>query len=190
MAQAFNWSDMLRPISPWAHVVLGSEPEMDNQVFALQTSSEEHDTVVRIIRCSRCSTMAENYTYWAAALQFPWYFGYGGAAFEDCMHDLSWLKAKRYVIIMTNFDDLLSGELEAEETLIWFVEVLARASAYWKTPVHYPGTKDDLRLYEHDETPFHVIFHSLTETGEKAMRILSKATSEFDIFTLGIQGVL
>ena len=27
----------------------------------------------------------------AAAMQFPWYFGYNGNAFDECIADLSWI---------------------------------------------------------------------------------------------------
>jgi barstar (barnase inhibitor) len=69
----------------------------------------------------------------AAALQFPWYFGENWAAFDDCIKDLAWLPAQAgYVVVLT--DPLLVLE-DSRDDFAVLVRVLSSAVEEWATPV-------------------------------------------------------
>jgi hypothetical protein len=47
--------------------------------------------VVRTLRGVKMQTVQQLFDEFAAALQFPWYFGENWAAFDECLTDLAWL---------------------------------------------------------------------------------------------------
>src|SRR5258706_9005825 len=61
----------------------------------------------------------------AGALEFPRWFGGNWDALEDCVSDLSWIKADGHVLLIEG-----AAALPADERGI-FVEILASAAAAW-----------------------------------------------------------
>lgn len=45
-----------------------------------------------------------------AAMQFPYYFGYNGNAFDECLTDLDWLPATMCALAIFDSADFLSRE--------------------------------------------------------------------------------
>jgi hypothetical protein len=66
------------------------------------------------------------------ALRFPTYFGWNWSAFSDCLGDLAWLPADRYLIVIENSALVLSSSSEEREL---FFEVLAKAARAWANPL-------------------------------------------------------
>ncbi|MGI8855811.1 MAG: barstar family protein [Thermomicrobiales bacterium] len=154
-----DWAPLLAPTPPWAHLICCDETEIDGAVSEFQRgNSGEQRVLVRIIHAQRCPTWWLTYTWWAAVLQFPGYFGYNGAAFDDCITDLSWLRSDRYVIVITRAYMLLRDE--NEHALAAFLEQLKEASLFWNTPVRNPRAPEEIReQHDHEVTPFHILFH-------------------------------
>jgi hypothetical protein len=50
--------------------------------------------VVRTVRGRKMRRLPELNDEFAAAIQFPWYFGANWAAFDECVKDLAWLPAE------------------------------------------------------------------------------------------------
>jgi hypothetical protein len=95
----------------------------------------------------------------AAALQFPWYFGENFDAFSECIADLGWLPPQEgYVIVVTGPGEVLaeagSGELSR------LVGVLTQACREWARPV------EDGQWWDRPAVPFHVVLQCAT--GESA----------------------
>jgi hypothetical protein len=85
----------------------------------------------------------------AAALQFPWYFGENWAAFDECIKDLAWLPAEAgYVVVLT--DPLLVLEDSPEDFAV-LVRVLGSAVEEWATPV------DVGEWWDRPSVPFNVV---------------------------------
>ena len=61
----------------------------------------------------------------ARALDFPQWFGGNWDALEDCLTDLSWLKAEGHVLV---FED--AGRIPADERGV-LVDILASSAAFW-----------------------------------------------------------
>jgi Barstar (barnase inhibitor) len=105
---SINNLEIINSAKPFA-LVKSRERDMD-MLFNSSTGMPTNDTTTRFIRGSRCKTYAHLLQEFAAALQFPYYFGENWAAFDECVNDLSWLPAKKYVIVITNTNLVLSQE--------------------------------------------------------------------------------
>ncbi len=65
-------------------------------------------TAVRLINGKRCHSEPALFSEFAAALQFPLYFGKNWDALTDCLSDLPrWVQTKQSVIIIADADQIL-----------------------------------------------------------------------------------
>ncbi|MEV5839633.1 barstar family protein [Nocardia sp. NPDC052112] len=90
------------------------------------------DYAVRELRGPKMRTTAGVFDEFAAAFQFPYYFGANKDAFDECLRDLDDFvgSAAGYVAVIRDSADLLVDELE-ERT--WFTEAMREAADYWST---------------------------------------------------------
>jgi len=102
VADQFDWNTILREASGGVHVTTCEEVTLDD---AARTAPK--GTVARVVRGQRCVSKERTLQEWAAAFQFPSYFGNNWDAFEDCVNDLEWLRAPRIVAIVTRADEML-----------------------------------------------------------------------------------
>ena len=77
------------------------------------------------MRGRRCGTKRGLLQEWAAALQFPYYFGGNWDAFEECINDLDWIPAEHYVLFVTHTNHLLNT---SERDFAIFAEVMSEAA--------------------------------------------------------------
>ena len=130
------------------------ERDIDNIAYKARA---EEGAVVRILRGYRCYDMEHFFQEWGAALQFPYYFdggrGANWSAFDDCIQDLSWLPAKRYMLILTAVDQLLSHEDKKAFSIL--LEILNDAAKKWTTGWSNIGPQG----YHNVPVEFSIIFH-------------------------------
>jgi RNAse (barnase) inhibitor barstar len=107
--------------SGWVHVIASTESEFDDVVSA---GRRESSTPVRMIRGHRCHTAQSLLHEFAAALQFPHYFGDNWDALEECLNDLEWLHTGDLILCISNADKVLVGHRQDFET---FVSILRSA---------------------------------------------------------------
>jgi hypothetical protein len=110
---ALSWTELLDPDSPWALLAIGPESSLDG--FAGECLA---GTECRIVRGGNCRDSVQLFREWAAALQFPYYFGHNWDAFEECIRDLDWLCAQRLFIFVSHVDEVLASEPERYVTLM------------------------------------------------------------------------
>jgi hypothetical protein len=84
----------------------------------------------------------------AAAFQFPYYFGENWPAFKECLTDLSWMPASAYVVCISNADQLLADSAPSFEILVRNLLIVARG---------WGGETPDLAASGQSPTPFHVL---------------------------------
>ncbi|MFF0542703.1 barstar family protein [Nocardia thailandica] len=86
--------------------------------------------VVRELRGDRMRTVAGLFDEFAAAFQFPYYFGANKDAFDECLRDLDDFvgEAPGYVAAVRDADGLLA-EVPTERE--WFTAAVTDAAAYW-----------------------------------------------------------
>jgi len=104
----------------------------------------------------------------AAALQFPWYFGANGNAFDECITDLSWLPPGiGYVFVLTDPAETLADTDDGG--LAWLVRSLSRAVAGWGRPVE-AGSQ-----WDRPSVPLHVVLQADESTEERVRAIWAAA---------------
>jgi IS1 family transposase len=127
--QLIDWEPLLAPVPPWAHLLACEAGELDRAVGRFKSlHPRRHDVIVRIMRGYRSRTKSELLSEWAAALQFPWYFGHNWDAFHECIRDMAWLSASSYVYVIEQSDMLLKREAHRLTTQI---EIFASSAVEW-----------------------------------------------------------
>jgi hypothetical protein len=119
---------LLRSREPWLHVLLASESDACDALWALERSGEKR-TVCRVVRGHKATTKPAFFDECAAAWQFPYYFGENWDAFEECLTDLQWLLAEAYVFCVTRAVHLLEKEPSAEQQRVLLM--LQRITKEW-----------------------------------------------------------
>ena len=78
--------------------------------YGWKIALDEPTTAVRFVRGNKMKTLDMLFDEFSAACQFPYYFGQNYAAFAECLGDLDWLNASRFVLIISKFAELLADE--------------------------------------------------------------------------------
>lgn len=132
---------------PWLHTVdLDSSALTD---LALRMVTDEPSCVVRHVRGTKMRAEVSLFDEYAAAFQFPYYFGENWDAFEECMCDLSWMPSTMYVTVVHRASEVLVYDPKLFDT---FVEVLANVGHEWST------VRWDARPWAPQAHPFHTLF--------------------------------
>ncbi len=86
--------------------------------------------IVRVVRGAQMRSIHGILAEFAAAFQFPWYFGFNRDAFDECISDLGWLgEFTSITVLVFDADLLLSLEPTASK---WFLESMEDAYLAWK----------------------------------------------------------
>ena len=112
--------------------------------------------VVRAVRGRKARTLDEFFDEFAAAFQFPYYFGENWAAFRDCISDLDWLPFKPGVVVLIyGADEVLADAHSAELTTL--VQTLAT------TAEEFAEAVNEGEWWDRDPVPFHVVLQGKTD---------------------------
>lgn len=144
-----SWNAVLSPKAGWVSLAVGTEDEIDAFV---QAAPAEPAVAVRIVRGLNCPTKVDLFHEWAAALQFPSYFGKNWDAFEECLADRSWIQGDTHVVVQTSTNRLLSEDKKERTMLLRILKGVAEES---------------------ERPPLRVVFHC-DPKGERATRALLK----------------
>lgn len=110
--------------------VLGSLAAGPADFSAVNVRLTARGHLVRAVRGSKMPTVADVFREFAAALQFPWYFGENKDAFDECLRDIDEFAgpAPGYVVAVRDAGQVLSAEPEQRE---WFTSALTDAAQTW-----------------------------------------------------------
>src|ERR1700684_1096403 len=103
-----NADRLLRVTGPHQHLVVSTPGELIDFAWSLERSSERK-TVVRFLRGAKMETVPQLFDEFAAALQFPYYFGENWDALDECLADLEWLPGSGFIVIFTEAQRLLAS---------------------------------------------------------------------------------
>ncbi len=145
------------------HALAASTSDLDNYVLRLRSVTGPN-TIIRVVRGRRMQSKELLLDEFAAALQFPLYFGGNWDAFEECMSDLQWLPAKEYVLIIADAGSLL--KIEPEGSIIVAFEILDRVSREWAA-----GRLPDIDV-EREPVVFHTLLQDETPKIGELRRVL------------------
>lgn len=119
-------------------------------VHAARTEWTKSGLTARVVRGRRMRTIQTLFDEFAAALQFPLYFGENLDAFDECIADLECLPfGTGYVVLVTEPDEVLVDA--GEEVLGWLVDSLQHAASVWASPVELG------EWWDRPGVPFHVV---------------------------------
>jgi hypothetical protein len=129
---------------------------------------------VRFLRGRKMTTYQGLFDECAAALQFPWYFGENGNAFDECIADLSWLPAQEgYVLLIMEPAAVLSAT--DDDGLSWLIQSLRRASAEWSRPV------EEGQPWDRPPVAFHVVLHVESGDTKEAMAVWAASGAQITL---------
>jgi hypothetical protein len=109
------------------------------------------DLFVALIPGRACQTKRGLFDTFADVLQFPVHFGRNWDAFEECINDLTWLKAGGYLLLVSEAEALLA---RSEKDHRIFVDIMSEAGQAWSEA-------------SRRKRPFHVVLVSATSTGAR-----------------------
>jgi Barstar (barnase inhibitor) len=121
---------LLRPDAPWLQVLPGTASEAADATYALQRTSSM-PVAARLLRGRKMRTADRLFDEFAAALQFPPYFGENWDALDECLADLEWLAADAYVLVILDATQVLEDKPEDRRLL---AETLERVAREWGRP--------------------------------------------------------
>lgn len=133
---------------PWLLRTAIDRREIESELDRL---SADFGFVTGLLDARKMKTLNGVFKEFAAALDFPDYFGFNSAAFDECLADLSWLNARGICITVVDAEELLgdeSGEIE------WLLELLDDVCKEWSIAV------DEGEAWDRTAVPFHVLFHT------------------------------
>ncbi|MFC9965964.1 barstar family protein [Nocardia ignorata] len=109
--------------------VLGAMAVDANQLSAIRYDAPA-DYRVRELRGTKMRDVTTLFDEFAAAFQFPYYFGANKDAFDECLRDLDDFvgDAPGYVAVVRTADDLLADEPTERA---WFEAAMRDCAAYW-----------------------------------------------------------
>jgi len=116
-----------RETGPELHVLVASESDACDQLWAWQKALP--DRVARAVRGKKCPTTADLFDEFAAAWQFPCYFGENWDALEECLTDLEWLPAAAYLLLISQAAHVLERESLDQRGVFW--QLLHRVAEFW-----------------------------------------------------------
>jgi RNAse (barnase) inhibitor barstar len=127
----------------------------------------EPGEVVRVLRGSKMTTDAKLFDEVGAAFQFPSYFGENWNALRDCLGDLEWMPADRYIVVVTDVDAMLA---QAPDLLEHLVVAFNEVANEWGQTANRPLP---------EPRAFHVVLRTRRSTSD-LMALLLRAGVDFD----------
>lgn len=142
-----NPNQLLMPAAPHLHLLVTTPGDACDFARSLERMSGRQN-VVRTLRGSKARNSARLFDEFAAALQFPHYFGENWDALDECLADFEWLPGDAYVLFFIDSHRLL--EQERDDILGSLLDVLENAAREWSRP----RTQEPARPAK----PFHAVF--------------------------------
>ncbi|RPF54151.1 barstar family protein [Aquisalibacillus elongatus] len=135
---------------PYIHFLIANETSKSSFVQQIE-ERKKNNIIIKEIDGKKCSNVEGLFDEFAIKLQFPTYFGENWAAFDECINDLEWLDGDGYILVISNFDELLTN---SSQDLKVFKDILLSTIQEWVNGREYDS-------YPTPPTPFHVVLHCL-----------------------------
>jgi RNAse (barnase) inhibitor barstar len=151
--------------SDGVHILAANDSDACDQLWAWQRVSPGK-RIARVVRARKCPTQDDLFDEFAAAWQFPYYFGENWDALEECLTDLEWLPASAYLLLVTHAAHVL--EKDATDRRITFWKVLHGLTSSWSQT-------------RHPAVPFHVVAHVVPQDLEALRGELAAAGIQHEL---------
>jgi len=142
-----NIDKLVKPESPWIHIVIGES--FNSEDYLKEFKKSLAGGYFAILNGEKMHSINNLYVEFADKLRFPDYFGFNGNAFDECINDLEWLEAIGYLLIVENGDELLIDD--EKDSIDWFIETISAAGDEWSIPVEGEWARNSI--------PFHLVIN-------------------------------
>ena len=116
------------------------------------TGLRDSGLTVRVVRGRKMVGFDGVMTEFAAALQFPLYFGENWAAFQECLEDMNWVPASQGIVIaVADADHVLSDDTNVDLGVL--IRSFTRARTAYSRPI------EEGEWWDGPAIPFHVVLH-------------------------------
>jgi len=110
-------------LNKYIHIYKGTESDFYNICLSYLHKKR---SIVRYLRGQKCTRKNNFFDEFAAALQFPYYFGQNWDAFDECINDLSWTSldlSKKECLEPHSLTESknMNLSIRPEETIILFI---------------------------------------------------------------------
>jgi hypothetical protein len=150
---------------PFFHLVTGARLDFYNAAWKWRFY-DQLKLVMRFIRGWKIITIDDLFDEFAAALQFPGYFGENWPAFDECMNDLDWLPAQAYLLFIPEVNNMLCDDQHSFRVCM---EVLRDTTKEWVEGRTYNPS------FPTPPTPFHVVFNCPEDKQESVLKRFKEA---------------
>jgi hypothetical protein len=123
---------VLRPDTSWLSIMPATAAEGADATYALQRTPSM-PVAARLLRGRKMRMPDRLFDEFAAALQFPPYFGENWDALDECLADLEWLAGDAYVLVILDAAQVLEDKPEERRLL---AETLERVAREWSRPAN------------------------------------------------------
>ena len=152
-------------VPPWLH-----RTTIDRTVLGLELDKLKADKgfATCFIDASKMRTLNGVFAEFAVALKFPDYFGFNGAAFDECLNDLSWLNPNGICIVILVAEQLLADE---SNEIGWLLQLLDNSCKEWSMAVK------EGEAWDRPPIPFHVLFQIVNGSAEQLPMAIAELPS-------------
>jgi hypothetical protein len=131
---------------------------------------------VRAVRGDKMRSVSAVFDEFAAAWQFPLYFGQNKDAFADCMGNLPQPPGRGFVVLIVKPDEVLADAPARE--LEWLVRALNSAADEWGRPIELG------EWWDRPAVPFHVVLDVGGPSGSAARKQWSRVGAEMQVLPI------
>ncbi|XBB70425.1 barstar family protein [Nocardioides sp. WV_118_6] len=140
---------LLRVSAPFFTIVANPK-DVATEALGWQDSA----LAVRAIRGGKTRTLDGFFNEFAAAFQFPYYFGENWSAFRDCVSDLDWLPYKPGVVVLVYGASEVLAESDHAD-MVTLVQALETAAGEFAEAV------SEGAWWDRGPVPFHVVLQGM-----------------------------
>lgn len=112
----------------------------------------ESGLVVRVVRGRKTRNLPALFDEFAAALQFPYYFGENWPAFDECLADLDWISPDSGLVILILDADQVLADGSSEDMNV-LIQAISNAHSTYSEPIA------EGEWWDRPALPFHVVLH-------------------------------
>lgn len=141
--------------------------------MAMKAVENDFDRIVVVLEGEQCKSVASLLKEFNEKFFFPDYFGFNFDALDECLNDLEWLEAEKYLVFIRDINLVLSEDPGAFNDFIMIIEMTVKE---WNQGRQYGAQYTP-------PTPFDVVFHCENNLLGNELRLKSNGMDKLNIIS-------